>query len=225
MNKKIQLLINMIIKGILGFVILGLLLFGCAGSIYYINGWVFIVALFALMLVMGIVLLIKYPETLERRLKSKESEDSQKWYIAIIGISFLLSFSIAGLDYRFNWTQVEFWVVIIALICMIIGYGLYSAVIIQNAYASRVVEVQKNQTVISTGLYAIVRHPMYLATMILFISMPFVLGSYIAIIPMLVFPIGLVLRIKNEEIILVSGLEGYSEYMKKTKYRLMPFIW
>lgn len=225
MKKKIQLLINMIVKGILGFSLLSLLLFGCAGTLHYTNAWVLVISLFIVMLTMGMVLLIKYPETLERRLKAKESETAQKGYIAIIGILFLASFVLAGLDYRFHWTELSFAASMVALIAMFIGYGLYCVVILQNAYASRVVEVQKDQVVISTGLYAVVRHPMYLACLLLFLSMPFVLGSYVALIPMLILPIVLVLRIKNEETILMSGLRGYSEYVQKTKYRLIPYIW
>ncbi len=216
---------HMIVKGVLGFLLLGLLLFASAGTVYYTNAWVFLITLFTLMLVMGLVLLIKYPKTLERRLKSKESEASQKSYIALIGISFVASFALAGFDYRFGWSKMPFAVPAAGWIVMLIGYILYSAVIFQNAYASRVVEVQQDQVIISTGLYAMIRHPMYLAALLLFLSMPFVLGSYIALLPMLVFPVFLVLRIKNEEAILVSGLKGYSGYMQKTRFRLIPYIW
>lgn len=225
MNKRARLLINMILKGILGFLMLSILLFGCAGTMRYTNAWVLVISLLALMLAMGIVLLVKYPETLERRLKARESEKAQKVYVAIIGISFLTSFALAGLDYRFRWTRISFEASIIALVVMIIGYVLYSAVILQNSYASRVVEIQKGQVVISTGLYRVVRHPMYLACLLIFLSMPFILGSYISLIPMLIFPGLLVLRIKNEETALMSGLEGYSEYAKKTRYKLIPYIW
>lgn len=225
MNKKVRLLTDMITKGLLGFLLLGLLLFGCAGSLQYTNAWVFIGSLFILILGMGIILLVKYPETLERRLKSKEREGAQKSYVAIMGILFLASFALAGFDYRFQWTELPFWVSLVALIPMVLGYGLFGAVILQNSYASRVVEVQEDQAVVSTGLYAVVRHPMYLACLLLFLAMPFVLGSLISLIPMLIFPIVLVLRIKNEEAVLMSGLEGYSEYARNTRYRLIPYIW
>lgn len=215
----------MIVKGILGFSLLGAILFGCAGSLHYVNAWVLIVSLFILMLAVGIFLLVKYPDTLERRLNTKESEMAQKGYIAIIGILFFSSFVLAGLDYRLQWSNISFWESLLALIFMFIGYGMYGAVIFHNSYASRVVEVHKDQTVVSTGLYAVVRHPMYLACLLIFLSMPFILGSYVSLIPMLIFPIFLVLRIKNEEAVLMCGLPGYSEYMKKTRYRLIPYIW
>ncbi|MEA4971041.1 MAG: isoprenylcysteine carboxylmethyltransferase family protein [Candidatus Pelethousia sp.] len=225
MDKKSNLLINMIVKGLLGFFLLGLMLFGAAGSLRYTNAWLLIAALFLLMLAMGTLLLLKYPETLERRLKAKEKESAQKGYISLIGVLFLASFVLAGLDYRFHWTRVPFGVSLCALLLMIVGYGLFAATILQNAYASRVVEVQKEQTVVTTGLYAVVRHPMYLACLLLFPAMPLVLGSYIALFPMLLLPIGLILRIKNEEAVLRTELNGYTDYMQKTKYRLIPFIW
>ena len=224
MNKK-QLLVNMIIKGLSGFFLLGVILFGMAGTLRYWNGWLLIVPLLLLMLAMGTLLLAKYPQTLERRLKAKENENAQKRYISLIGLLFLASFILAGLDYRFHWTSVPFAISLIALLVMCLGYILFAATILQNAYASRVVEVQECQTVIRTGLYAVVRHPMYLACLLLFPAMPLVLGSYIALIPMLFFPIGLVLRIKNEEAMLCAELKGYTAYMQKTKYRLIPFIW
>lgn len=223
-NKK-QLLVNMIIKGLSGFFLLGVILFGMAGTLRYWNGWLLIVPLLLLMLAMGTLLLAKYPQTLERRLKAKENENAQKRYISLIGLLFLASFILAGLDYRFHWTSVPFAISLIALLVMCLGYILFAATILQNAYASRVVEVQECQTVIRTGLYAVVRHPMYLACLLLFPAMPLVLGSYIALIPMLFFPIGLVLRIKNEEAMLCAELKGYTAYMQKTKYRLIPFIW
>lgn len=225
MNKEVRLLIDMIMKSILGFFLLGLVLFGCAGTLQYANAWLFIGSLFALVVTMGVVLLVKYPQTLERRLKSKEREGAQKGYIAIMGILFSASFALAGFDHRFQWTELSFWVSLVALIPLFVGYGLFGAVTLQNSYASRVVEVQKDQTVVSTGLYAVVRHPMYLASLLLFLSIPFVLGSLISLIPMLIFPIVLILRIKNEEALLMSGLEGYPEYVRKTRYRLIPHIW
>ncbi len=224
-KKKSNLLINMVVKGLLGFVLLGLPLFGAAGSLRYMNAWLLLAVLFSLMLAMGTLLLFKHPETLERRLKAKEKKRAQKGYIGLIGLLFLASFILAGLDYRFQWTRVPFWATLCALLSMCLGYGLFAATILQNAYASRVVEVQKDQTVVSTGLYAVVRHPMYLACLLLFPAMPMVLGSYIALLPMLLLPIGLVLRIKNEEAVLCAELSGYAAYMQKTRYRLIPFIW
>lgn len=225
MNKKSRLLTNMVVKGLLGFLLLGLPLFGAAGSLRYMNAWLLIAVLFSLILAMGTLLLLKYPETLERRLKAKEKESAQKGYVSLIGLLFLASFILAGLDYRFQWTRVPFWVSLCALFLMCLGYGLFAATILQNAYASRVVEVQKDQTVVTTGLYAVVRHPMYLACLLLFPAMPLILGSYIALLPMLFLPIGLILRINNEEAMLRAELSGYAAYMQKTKYRLLPFIW
>ncbi len=158
-------------------------------------------------------------------MKAKEGETAQKGVVAVMGILFLLCFALAGLNYRFGWASVPPWGVAAALVFMVVGYVIYSAVMLQNAYASRVVEVQAGQTVITTGLYTVVRHPLYLGSLLLFLAMPFVLGSYLAALPMLGYPAILALRIKNEEAVLASGLPGYADYMKKTKYRLVPFIW
>lgn len=225
MRGKSQLLFRMLGKGLLGLLLLGVLLFGCAGSLRYENAWIFLGVLALLMLIMGLVLLIRHPETLERRLHTKETEAAQKHSLALSGVAFLLSFALAGFDYRFQWVNVPFGVSIAALIVMCIGYMLYAVVIFQNAYASRVVEVQEGQSVISTGLYAVVRHPLYLASLLVFLPIPVILGSWVALIPMILFPISLALRIRNEEAVLQSGLEGYAAYMKKTKYRLIPYIW
>ena len=225
MKSRVVLLINMIIKGVSGFILLALLLFGSAGTMNYLNAWMLIIALFVLMLSFSTVLLIKFPETLKGRLKSKEKESTQKGYVAVIGILILVSFIIAGLDYRFSWTKIPFGISITALIVMIAGYILYCVVILQNSYASRVVEVQESQVVISSGLYAIVRHPMYSAFLIVFLTIPIILASYIALIPMILFPIILAFRIRDEELLLISELNGYSEYTQKTKYRIIPFIW
>lgn len=225
MKSKVTLLIQMVVKGFLGFLLLGLFLFGCAGTTQYPNAWLLILSLFALMMAMGITLLVKYPETLQRRLKARESEKAQKGYVAVMGILFLLSFVLAGLDFRFHWSAMPFALSLIALGVMVAGYGLYVAVILQNSYASRVVEVQKDQALVSTGLYALVRHPMYFACLLVFLPMPLILGSWFALLPMLVFPAFLALRIKNEEAVLLQGLEGYAEYTQKTRYRLIPYIW
>lgn len=224
MSRK-QLLAAMLVKGVIGFLILGILVFGSAGSLRFLRGWLLVIPLFLLMLSIGILLLTKYPATLEKRMQGREREKEQRGYIALIGVLFLASFVIAGLDYRLGWTWVPLWGSAIALAVMVGGYILFAAVILQNAYASRVVEVQENQTVISTGLYSVVRHPMYTACLLLFLAMPVVLGSWLALVPMLAFPIGLILRIKNEEAILRQGLGGYSEYTTRVKYRLIPYIW
>lgn len=225
MNKKTRLLIRMILKGGLGILLLGLPLFGCAGTLHYPNAWVFIISLCLLMLAMGLTLLVRYPEILEKRLKAKEPKTAQKGYVLLVGILFLASFALAGFDYRFGWSKMPVAASAAAWIIMLLGYVLYAVVILQNSYASRVVEIQKGQVVVSTGLYGLVRHPMYFAALLLFLAMPFVLGSYIALIPMLVFPVAMVLRIRNEEAVLMAGLEGYAAYAQKTRYRLIPYIW
>ncbi|MEA5014907.1 MAG: isoprenylcysteine carboxylmethyltransferase family protein [Candidatus Limiplasma sp.] len=225
MKEKTPLLVKMIVKGLLGFLLLGLPIFAGAGSFRVPNAWLLILSLFIPMMTMGMVLLVKYPETLEKRLKAKESQKEQKGYIAVMGLLFLASFVLAGLDHRFGWSNMPLWGSLAALAVMLLGYGLFCAVILQNAYASRVVEIQKDQVLISGGLYALVRHPMYLACLLLFLSMPLVLGSYVALLPMLIFPVTLVLRIKNEEVVLLAGLEGYAQYTRRTRYRLIPYLW
>ena len=225
MKSKLGLFIVMILRALSGFVILGLLLFLSAGNLIYVAAWRFIFVLAALMFTMGIVLLIKFPETLEKRMKTKEIESAQKGYIVLSAFVFLLTFVLAGLDFRLGWSQIPRGAELAALGIGILGYALFAAAMFQNAYASRVVEVQEGQTVISSGVYSLIRHPMYLACLLLFLSMPIALGSFFALIPMLGLPVVLVLRIKNEEVVLLSGLEGYAEYMEKTKYRLIPYIW
>lgn len=224
-GNKVKLLLSMITKGLLGFLLLGALLFGTAGSFDYPYAWALIITLFTLMMLTGILLFAKYPETLERRLKAKEKETAQKWYVSVIGILYLLSFIVAGLDYRFKWLTIPGWCAVTALALMAAGYVMFVMVILQNAYASRVVEVQEGQSVISTGLYSLVRHPMYLACLLVFLPMPVALGSALAFIPMAAFPVSLVLRIRDEERILIACLPGYLEYTQKTKCRLIPFVW
>ena len=225
MKSKVGLFITMLIRGLLAFALLGFLLFLSAGTLIYMAAWRLIFALAALMLAMGIVLLTKHPETLEKRAKTKETEPAQKAYVFISTLMFPLTFILSGLDFRFGWSQLPHRVELAALAVMILGYALFAAVILQNAYTSRVVEIQEGQTVISTGVYSVVRHPMYLSSLLLFLAMPVALGSLFALLPMLFLPVVTVLRIKNEEAVLLSGLEGYAEYMEKTKYRLIPYIW
>ena len=167
----------------------------------------------------------KNPYLLERRLDMKEKQSEQKTVIALSGIMFLLGFVVAGLDYRFQWIKLPEWLVIVGAVVFLIAYGLYAEVLRENTYLSRTIEVQENQKVIDTGMYGIVRHPMYFTTVLLFLSMPLVLGSVISFAVMLFyFPI-IIKRILNEEEVLEKGLSGYREYKKKVKYRLIPFIW
>lgn len=221
----IKLFFQAIIKFTLGVFIVALLLFISAGTIDYWNGWLFIGILFIPMFIAGIVLMIKSPELLRKRLNSKETENEQKQVIAFSGLMFLVGFIVAGLNYRFSFIILPNSVIIVASIIFIIAYILYAEVLRENAYLSRTIEVQENQKVIDTGLYGIVRHPMYAVTILLFLAMPLILGSIISFIIFLIYPIIIAKRIKNEEEVLEKDLMGYSEYKKKVKYKVIPFIW
>ncbi len=223
MNAKLAL--SGISKYIMGLILVGVLLFLPAGTMHYWNGWLFLGLLFIPMLILGIVLFVKSPELLEKRLRSKEKENEQKQVVVISFLMFVGGFVVSALDYRFGWSRLPIAVVVIAAIVLLVSYGLYAEVMRENAYLSRTVEVQENQKVIDTGLYGIVRHPMYFATTLLFLSIPLVLGSLIGFVIFLIYPFLLVKRIKNEEQILENGLVGYKEYKQKVKYRLLPFIW
>lgn len=223
MNGK--LLIDALVKYFVGLAMVMAILFIPAGTLEYMNAWLFIGLLFIPMLVLGAVLLFKAPALLEKRLNSKEKESEQKSVIGISLIMFLGGFIVSALDYRFGWSDMPIAVVIIAAVVLLLSYAGYAEVMRENAYLSRTVEVQENQKVIDTGLYGIVRHPMYMVTTLLFLSIPLVLGSYIGFVIFLIYPVLLVKRIKNEEEVLEKGLPGYSEYKKKVKYRMIPFIW
>ena len=224
MSKK-KLLLSALTKFIAGLVLMGLVLFLPAGTWNYFNAWLFLGLLFIPMMILGVVLFVKAPELLEKRLQSKEKESTQKGVVAVSGFMFIGAFVLAGLDFRFGWTNVPVWVVTVAAIVLLASYGMYGEVMRENAYLSRTVEVQENQKVIDTGLYGIIRHPMYTATIFLFLAMPLVLGSWIAFAVMLLYPVAIIARIGNEEKVLEEGLSGYKEYKKKVKYRLVPFIW
>lgn len=222
---KLKLLINACCKFLSGILLVALLLFAPAGTWHYPNAWLFIVLLFVPMLILGAVLWLKAPDLLAKRLNNKEKEAKQKGVIAWSGLLFVVGFVVAALDYRFGWSQVPMWVSYIAAVILLIGYGLYAEVMRENAYLSRTVEVQENQKVVDTGLYGIVRHPMYAASILLFLAIPVVLGSVFSLMIFLVYPLLIVARISNEETVLEQGLEGYSAYKKRVKYRLIPFIW
>ena len=177
------------------------------------------------MLLIGIVLLVKAPALLEKRLDNKEKERAQKGVIALSGLMFPIGFIVSALDFRFSLSTVPEWVTVVSSVLFLLGYAAYAEVMRENAYLSRTVEVQEGQKVISSGLYRIVRHPMYLATLLMFLPIPLILGSFWALIPFALYPIAIVIRIVNEERVLTDGLPGYAEYKKKTKYRLIPFIW
>ena len=214
-----------LLKGVSGLIAAMVLLFVPAGTFSYKNGWLFIAFLFIPMIVFGAFLLAKAPKLLEKRLHTRESQSEQKLVILLSSLLFVAVFVIAGLDYRFGWTKVPTAVVALGAVLLLTGYGMYMEVMRENAWLSRTVEIQEDQKVIDTGLYGLVRHPMYLATIILFLAMPLVLGSWISFVLMLLYPVVLVKRITGEEKVLEEGLPGYIEYKKKVKYRLFPFIW
>ena len=220
-----KLALNALTKFIFGLILVGLLLFLPAGSFAYPNGWLFIGLLFVPMLFLGVVLLIKSPKLLEKRLGAKEKENTQKSVVAVSGLLFVVGFVIAGLDYRFGWSNVPTWVVIAASVVLLISYALYAEVMRENAYLSRTIEVQENQQVVDTGLYGIVRHPMYAVTIWLFLAIPIVLGSWWSLMIFLPYVAVIVIRIQNEEKVLEAGLEGYTDYKKRVKYRIIPLVW
>ena len=222
---SIKLFFEAIIKFILGVVLIGALIFWPANTLDYWNGWLFMGILFIPMFIAGIVMMIKSPELLKKRLNAIEKQGEQKQVLLFSGLMFITGFILAGLNFRFSWIILPKSVVIIASVLFVIAYIIYAEVLRENAYLSRVIEVQENQKVIDTGLYGIVRHPMYAATILLFLAMPLVLGSIISFVVFLVYPIIITKRIKNEEEVLEKDLEGYSEYKQKVKYKMIPFIW
>ena len=225
MKKRMSLLLNATVKFLCGLLLVGLLLFLPAGTLRYPNGWLFAGLLFVPMLILGIVLLIQAPDLLQKRLNAKEKESTQRGVVILSGLLFLGGFIVAGLDHRFGWSRIPLPVVIIAAVVLLTSYALYAEVMRENAYLSRTVEIQEGQTVIDTGLYGVVRHPMYAVTVWMFLSIPLVLGSWFALLCFIHYPILIVLRIRNEEKVLTEGLTGYEEYKKKVKYRLFPLIW
>lgn len=220
-----KLWMNALLKFVSGLFLVGLLLFWPAGTFDYWNAWLFIILLFLPMLVVGIILALKAPELLKKRLNSKEQEGAQKAVVALSALLFVGGFVLAGLDFRFGWSRMPVWVNAAAAIVQLIAYGLYAEVMRENAYLSRTVEIQEDQKVIDTGLYGVVRHPMYLAVTLLFLSIPLVLGSWPCFVVFLCCPALLVQRINNEEKVLEQGLAGYAEYKQKVRYRMLPFIW
>lgn len=222
---KAKLLIQACTKFIVGLLLAGLLLFLPAGTFRYWNAWLFIAALFIPMFIAGIVMVFLSPYLLAKRLKAKEDEGAQKQVIALSGLMFITGFIVAGLNFRFGWLAMPAWAVIAATVVFLLAYLLYAEVLRENAYLSRTVEVQEGQKVVDTGVYGIVRHPMYSATLLLFLSIPIILGSMISFVVFLLYPVLIVKRIRNEEEVLERGLEGYSEYKQRVRYRLIPLVW
>ena len=222
---KAKLFISAILKFSLGVVLVGLLIFLPAGTFTFFNGWLFMGILFVPMFLAGLVMMAKNPKLLETRLDAKEKEAEQSIVVKLSGLMFLAGFIVAGLGVRFGWYTLPKPVVIASAIIFLIAYILYAEVLRENTYLSRTIEVQEGQTVIDTGLYGIVRHPMYSVTLLLFLSMPLVLGSVYSFIIFSMYPFIIAKRIKHEEEFLEKELNGYKEYKQKVKYRLIPFIW
>ena len=221
----IKLFFQALSKFLIGLIIICILIFIPAGTVNYPNGWLFIALLFIPMLFAGIIMMFKSPDLLRRRLNAKEEEDEQKTVILISGIIFLLAFILAGLNFRFGWFKLPTVVIIITSVIFLIAYIMYAEVLRENEYLSRTVEVSENQKVVDSGLYGLVRHPMYTSTIFLFLSMPLVLDSMLSFIVMLVYPIIIIFRIRNEEKVLENELIGYKEYKEKVKYKLIPYLW
>lgn len=223
MNKK--LFFQAIIKFLLGVILVGLLIFLPSGTINFINGWIFMGILFIPMLIAGIIMMIKNPMLLKSRLDAKEKQKEQGLLIKLSGLMFIIGFIVAGLDYRYNLLPLPPLLSYIASFIFLLSYIMWGEVLRENTYLSRTIKVVENQKVVDTGLYGIVRHPMYTATIFLFLSMPLVLGSLISFFIFLIYPVLIIFRIINEEKLLEKELDGYIEYKKKVKYRLIPFIW
>lgn len=220
-----KLLMNGLVKFTCGLLMVGLLIFLPAGTLDFFCGWLLMGLLFVPMLVAGFVMFFKAPELLEKRLDVKEKQGAQKGVVAVAGLMFIAGFVVAGLDHRFGWSVMPVPVTVVASVLFLASYALYAEVLRENAYLSRTVKVVEGQKVVDTGLYGIVRHPMYMATILLFTMMPLILGSWYALIPFAVYPVAIVVRLKNEEELLKRELPGYEAYQKKVKYRLLPFVW
>ena len=222
---KTKLLISALSKFVMGLGLITLMLFLPAGTWHYMQAWVFLALMFIPMLLVGVWLYLFQPELLAKRLNNKEKEQQQKSVVALSGLMFIFGFVLCGLDYRFAWSSVPLWLMIVASVFFLIGYGMYAEVLRENAYLSRTIEVQEDQQLIDSGLYGIVRHPMYTATILMFVSIPLILGSLWALIIFGIYPLLIVLRIQNEEQVLAKGLAGYTDYQKRVRWRLIPFIW
>ena len=220
-----SILIQAAVKFVLSLVVLGLLIFLPAGTFAFPNGWLFLITLYVLMTVTLVYLLRKDPELLRKRLQLKERQKEQGSLMKFTAVFFLLAYALPGLDFRFGWSEVPTWGVVLGVLVMIFGYALFIEVMRENSYASRIIEIQAGQKLIDTGLYGIVRHPMYAASLLIYLASPFVLGSYYTLLPILLLPVILVIRIRNEEKLLLTELPGYAAYREKVRYRLIPGIW
>ena len=222
---KNNLFLQALKKIIAGFVAIGVLLFLPAGTLYYWNAWLFVAVLFVPMLFLGVMMLFKSPKLLEKRLDAKEKVNEQKWVVALSGIMFVAAFVVAGLNFRFSWHSLPDYVIWIGVVFFLLSYLIYAEVMRENAFLSRTIEIQENQKVIDTGLYGIVRHPMYSATLIMFLSIPLILGSVISFVIMLAYIPIIAVRMNSEEQVLEEGLRGYKEYKQRVRYKVIPFVW
>lgn len=220
-----KLFLEAVVKFTCGALLVGALIFLPAGTLGYTYGWLLMGLLFVPMFIAGLVMLAKSPDLLKKRLDVKEKQGAQKGVVAFSGLMFVGGFVVAGLDFRFGWSAVPAWVVITASVLFVAAYALYAEVMRENAFLSRAVKVEEGQTVVDTGLYGIVRHPMYAVTILLFLMMPLVLGSWYALIVFALYPVIIIVRLKDEEELLTRELPGYEEYKKKVKYRIVPFVW
>ena len=220
-----KLLINALVKFFCGFLLVGVLIFLPAGTLAFAKGWLLMGLLFGPMFIAGLVMLAKSPEFLAKRLDVKEKRSAQQGVVKLSGLMFIAGFVVAGLDFRFGWSNMPQAVTVVASVLFLLAYLLYAEVMRENAYLSRTIKVEEGQTVVSTGLYGIVRHPMYMATLLLFMVMPLVLGSWWALIPFTFYPAIIISRLKDEEVLLTRELAGYAEYKEKVRYRIIPFIW
>ena len=220
-----KLLMEALVKFFCGLLMVALLIFLPAGTLAYGGGWLLVGLLFGPMFIAGLVMLRKSPEFLKKRLDGKEKQATQKGVVALSGLMFIAGFVVAGLDYRFGWSNMPVPVTVVASVLFLAAYVLYAEVMRENAYLSRTIKVEEGQKVVDTGLYGIVRHPMYMATLLLFIMIPIVLGSWYALIPFAFYPAIIIARLKDEEELLTKDLPGYAEYKQKVKYRILPFIW
>ena len=220
-----KLVMEALTKFACGLLLVCLPIFLPAGTFYYTYGWLFVGLLFIPMLIAGFVMLAKSPEFLKKRLDAKEKQGTQKGVVAFSGLMFIAGFVVAGLDFRFDWSVMPTWVVITASALFLVAYALYAEVMRENAYLSRTIKVEEGQTVVDTGLYGVVRHPMYAVTILLFLMIPLILGSWYALIVFAFYPAIIIVRLKDEEALLTKELSGYAEYKQKVKYRIIPFIW
>ena len=223
MDKK--LFAQAIVKFLCGVLLVGALIFAPAGTVHFASGWLLMGILFVPMFAVGLVMLKKNPKLLEKRLQVNEKEKTQSTVVKLSGLMFIAGFVLAGLDFRYQWLPLPSWVNIAAAAAFLLAYLMYAEVLRENTYLSRTIEVQENQKVVDTGLYGIVRHPMYSATILLFLSMPLVLGSLVSFACFLIYPFLIAARIANEEQVLERELAGYKEYKQKVRYKMLPFIW